>query len=132
MTLTYDDVWSTFLDNYKVNDEDLPQHEQTIYNDIRNAVMMYNNRLRTCLQCNDASETIEGATTQDERLLIAHFLKLVYLNNEKVLYESLYQPISPDVGVRNYSSQMNALETSIEKQEDYVEKFIFNTQVDFL
>lgn len=130
--LTYDDVWSSFLDNYKVNDYDLPTTDQAIYNDIRNAVMLYNNRLRTKFICDDASEVIIGAETEDERLLIAHYIRLTFLMNEKTLYESLYQPIAPDIGVRTNNSQMNSLEKSISRQEDFIEKFIFNTQEDFI
>lgn len=130
--LTYEDVWSTFLDNYKVNDGDVPDDDEAIYNDIRNALMLFNNRMRTEFICDDASETIIGAKTFDERILIAHFIRLVYLVNSKTLYETLYQPISPDVGIRNYRTQMVALENSIKRQESLIESFIFNMQEDFL
>jgi predicted DNA-binding helix-hairpin-helix protein len=132
MIITYDDVWSTFLDNYKVNTVDIPTDEFIIYNDIRNAVMMVNNKLRTKFKADDTSELIIGAETEDDRLIIAHYIKLAYLINEKVVYESLYQPISPDVGVRNYNSQLNSLDKSIARQESYIEYFILNTREDFL
>lgn len=130
--LTYDDIWETFLDNYKVNDEDIPSEISIIYNDIRNAVMYYNNRMRTKFKCNDALETIEGAETEDERLIIAHYLKLAFLNNDLVLYTSLYQPISPDVGVRNYSHQMLNLQKLVDKQIADIDRFILYTREDFL
>lgn len=130
--LTYDDVWSTFLDNYKINPQDLPQDNLTIYQDIRNAVMRFNNRLRTNIQCDDATETIVGAETNDDRLLIGHYIRLAYLINSKTLYETLYQPLASDVGIRNYRTQMSSLETSIKRQEETIEQFIFNTREDFL
>ena len=130
--LTYNDVWSTFLDNYKVDTKDISQTEEAVYNDIKNAVILYNNRMRTNLICDNASETIANAKTDDERLLIAHYIRLVYLKNSKTLYETLYQPISPDVGIRNYRTQMSSLQTSIKDQESMIESFIFNMQEDFL
>lgn len=132
MYLTYDDVWSTFLDNYKINYEDVAQTEEAIYNDIRNAVMMYNNRLRTEFVCDDTSETIIGASTYDDRLLIANYIKLAYLINNKNLYETLYQPIVSDVSLRDNKNQMRELEYSIRRQEDVIEKLIFNTRGGFL
>ena len=132
--LTYDDVWKTFLDNYKVNDADLPSDDnvERIYQDIRNAVMRVNNRLRLRLTCDDAQEVINGASSQDLQLLIAHYIRLIYLINSKTLYESLYQPISQDVGIKNYSTQMASLRTSIERQEAFIESAIFNMSDHFL
>ena len=130
--LTYDEVWSTFLDNYKVNPRDLPQDNPTIYQDIRNAVMQFNNRLRTEAQCDDVTETITGVDTNDDRLLIAQYIKLAYLINSKTLYETLYQPMTADVGLRNYRTQVTSLETSIKRQEETIEKIIFNSREDFL
>ena len=130
--LTYDNVWATFLDNYKVNDEDIPSDDEAIHNDIRNAVMRYNNRMRTNLICDDTSEIIHGASTNDERMLISHYIRLVYLINSKTLYETLYQPISPDVGIRNYRTQMVSLENSINRQESLIESFIFNAREGFV
>lgn len=133
--LTYENVWKTFLDNYMINDADLPSVEEDlerIYQDIRNAVMRTNNRLRTTLVCNDEQEIIEGTNSEDMLFLIAHYIRLIYLINSKTLYESLYQPISQDVGIKNYSTQMTSLRTSIERQEAFIESVIFNMSDDFL
>ena len=132
--LTYDEVWKTFLDNYAVNDADLPSDDnvERIYQDIKNAVMRVNNRLRLRLTCDDAQEVINGANSQDLQLLIAHYIRLIYLINSKTLYESLYQPISQDVGIKNYSTQMASLRTSIERQEAFIESAIFNMSDHFL
>lgn len=132
MSITYDELWATFLSNYKVNDADLPNTDEAIYSDIKNAVRFYNNRMRTKLTLDNDYEVINGAESDDEVLIIAHYLRLVFLINEKTLYESLYQPISPDVGIRNYNTQVNSLENSISRQEEYIEKFILNTREDFL
>lgn len=130
--LTYDDIWMSFLDVYKVNAKDVSQTEDKIYDDIRNGVMLYNNRMRTKFVADDTSETVIGACTYDERLLIAAYIKLTYLNNSKTVYETLYQPISPDVGIRNYNTQINSLSNSIKRQQDYIEDMIFNAREDLL
>lgn len=126
--LTYDEIWMTFLDDYKVNAKDVSQTEEKIYDDIRNAVLKYNNRMRTNFECDDTSETVIGACTYDERIIIASYIKLSYLQNSKALYETLYQPISPDVGIRNYNTQISSLANSIRRQEDKIEDMIFNAR----
>lgn len=130
--LPYDDIWMTFLDMYKVNAKDVSNTDEKIYDDIRFAVSLYNNRMRTRLECDDTSECVKGACGFDTRLLIAAYIKLTYLNNSKTVYETLYQPISPDVGIRNYNTQINSLSNSIKRQEDYIEGMIFNAREDLL
>lgn len=130
--LTYDSVWEAFLDNYKVNDYDLPTSDERIYQDIKNAVRMYNNRLRTKLVANDDTEAVEGTSCEDALHIIAQYIRLIYLQNQKVLLQSLYQPISQDVGIKNYTSQMNAIQTSILNCKTDIEEFIFNTRESFL
>lgn len=130
--LTYDSIWSTFLDDYKVNDADLPQTDERIYQDINNAVRKINNRLRLKLFCNNDIEAVEGTSCNDHLILIAQYIRLIYLNNALVLYTSLYQPISPDVGIKNYSSQMVNLRQAILNQESDIEDYIFNMREDFL
>lgn len=130
--LTYDEIWMAFLDDYKINEKDLPDTDERVYNDINNAVRKFNNRLRTELKCDNVSETVDGTDSEDDLLLIAQYLKLIYLKNQKTLFESLYQPISQDVGIKNYSSQMNALEKSIIRQDEEIDFIILNTRSKFI
>lgn len=130
--LTYDQIWSTFLDDYKVNDADLPQTSERIYQDIHNAVRKLNNRLRLNLICKDDIEAVEGTNCNDHLILIAQYIRLIYLNNAIVLYTSLYQPISQDVGIKNYSSQMVNLREAVLNQESDIEDYIFNMREDFI
>lgn len=130
--LTYDSIWMAFLDNYKVNDYDLPTSEERIYNDIRNAVRQYNNRMQAKLKCNDDIESVEGTSCEDDMHLIAQYIRLTYLNNQKVLLQSLYQPISQDVGIKNYTSQLNAIQNTITNAEDDIDLHIFYSRRSFL
>src|SRR5690606_35292649 len=130
--LLYEEIWMTFLDNYKVNDYDLPTNEERIYNDIKNAVRHFNNRMRTKLVCDNDSLSVEGSDSEDDLHIIAQYIRLIYLQNQKVLLQSLYQPISQDVGIKNYTSQMNAIQNSILNCKTDIEEFIFNTRESFL
>ncbi|MEK4907340.1 hypothetical protein [Niallia sp. FSL M8-0099] len=129
---SYDEIWTTFLNNCKVSDLDLPQTNKAIYESIRNAVMYMNNRLRTDLICDDVKETLNKEITQDHLLILANYIRYIFLINQKTYFENLWQPFSKDVGLKNFSTQLNSLKTSIELQDKTIDRLIMNTEVDFL
>lgn len=129
--ITFNEIWTTFLENYTVEEIDLP-HPDRIPEVIKNALRLLNNRMRTNAVCDFASETVNGLTTDDELILLAHYIKLVQLINSKVFYEKLYNPFSADVGVRNFKTQLDSLNNSIKEQEDLIDRIIYNSMEDFL
>lgn len=129
--ISFDIIWETFLENYRVEDVDLPHPEQ-IPSVIQNALMRLNNRMRTKAICNHASEMVEDLSGEDNLILLAHYIKLVQLVNSKVFYEKLYNPFSADVGVRNFKTQLDSLNNSIKEQEKLIDEIIFNAMEDFL
>ncbi|MEK4824629.1 hypothetical protein NSS71_08720 [Niallia sp. FSL W8-0951] len=129
---SYDEIWTTFLNNCKVSDLDLPQTNKAIYESIRNAVMYMNNRLRTDLICDDVKETLNKEITQDHLLILANYIRYIFLINQKTYFENLWQPFSKDVGLKNFSTQLNSLKSSIELQDKTIDRLIMNTEVDFL
>ena len=73
---TYDQIWQTFLNNIKISDIDLPQTEEKIYETIRNSIMLFNNKMRTEIKADDASEQLDTELSNDYLLLLANFIKL--------------------------------------------------------
>lgn len=130
--LTYDDVWSTFLDNYKTDDIDIPQEEAVIYRYIRNAVLLFNNKMRSSATCDDSTETINAVSTDDEKLIIAQYIRLTLLQHTKDFYEKLLQGFEGDVGFKNFSAQLVSVRESVKEQERKINEFIFNTRESFL
>lgn len=129
--ITFDDIWLTFLNNYKVEDIDLP-HPERIPEIIQDALMRFNNRMRTKAKCDFSNECVVGLTSEDDLLLLAHYIKLIQLINSRVHYESLYNPFAADVGVRNFKTQLDSLNGSIKDQEKLIDEIIFNAMEDFL
>lgn len=134
--ITYDEVWSCFLDNYKVNPSSLPKHQQEIYNDIRNSVRHYNIKMdaldRDKAECMESSEMIIGIDNNDVNLLLlAHFLMLVNLKNSYNLLATTWQVMGADIGTKNFRTQLISLESSIKAQEDKISRFIFDGMEDF-
>ncbi|KON87345.1 hypothetical protein AF332_11250 [Sporosarcina globispora] len=129
---TYDQIWQTFLNNCKVSDIDLPNTPEKIYEQIRNATMHFNNRLRKKIMCDDITETVSEELSEDSLLILAHYIRLLFLVNQKTYFESLWQPFSSDVGLRNFGTQLRSLETSVKEQERTIDTLIMYTEEDFL
>ena len=129
--LTYDCIWESFLENYEVEEIDLP-HQDRIPSVIQNALRLFNNRMRTKAICDNASEMVVGISGEDDLILLTHYIKLVQLTNSKVFYEKLYNPFAADVGVRNFKTQLESLNNSIKEQGKLIDSIIFNAMEDFL
>ena len=129
---SYDDVWELFLNNYKADDTQLPESDDVIYDFIRNAVKLLNNRLDLDIIADDTTETLIGMQDDDELLLTAHYIRLVFLMNDRKYYESLWQPFSTDVGLRNFGTQLTSLKESVREQREMIEEIIRNQMEDFL
>lgn len=129
---SYDTVWQTFLNNCKVSDIDLPQTPDKVYETIKNAVMHFNNRFRTSITCDDVLEQLSEELTEDYLLILAHYIRFIFLKNQKTYFESLWQPFKKDVGLNNFSTQIKSLEISVSEQERTIDRLIMNMEDDFL
>ena len=129
---TFDQIWQTFLDNCKASDFNLPKTNEQIYAQIKNATMLFNNRMRTKLACDTTAEVLNEELNDDHLLILAHYIRLTFLINEKTHYETLWQPFSSDFGLKNFSTQLKTLENSVAAQKATIETMIMNAEVDFL
>lgn len=132
MNTTFDDVWKCFLNNCKVSDIDLPNANEKIHEAIKNATMYFNNRMRTSIQCDTSIETFSEELSEDTLLILANFIRLTFLTNQRTYFESLWQPFASDVGLRNFGTQLNSLKASVQEQEKKIDNLIINTLEDFL
>ena len=129
---TYDQVWTEFLLNYKVDDADLPNSPARIKDHINSAIRMMNNRLRITIVGDDTNELLVGMVNDDELLLLAHYIRLAFLINEKTYYEKLWQPFSTDIGLKDFGTQLRSLDSSVKQQKEFIEQVILNMTEDFL
>jgi hypothetical protein len=129
---SYDDVWQTFLNNCKVSDIDLPQTPEKIYETIRNAIMHFNNKFRTIIVCDDINEELSEELSEDYLLILGHYIRFIFLKNQKTYYETLLQPFQKDIGFKNFTAQMKSLESSVSDQERTIDLLIMNMEEDYL
>lgn len=129
---SYDKLWLTFLNNTKVDDLDLPQTPERIYEVIHNAILHFNNRLRDDLGYNDDLEQLDRELSNDHLIILAHYIRYSFLLNQLTYFQNVWQPFTKDVGMRNFSAQLKSLETSVDRQKETIDSLIMNMQVDFL
>jgi hypothetical protein len=129
---SYDEIYQTFLNNCMTEDINLPKTPEQQYQVIKNATMYFNNKLRTNLSCDDSTETVSEDLSDDHLIILANYIRLTFLINQKTYIESLWQPFSSDVGIKNFNTQIKSLENSISEQKNTIDYLIINTMEDFL
>lgn len=123
---TYDELYELFLTNCQSSELSLPRTTEQMYNIINNAVMLYNNRLRDNLVCNDESETIDRLLVDDQKLIIAHYIRLTILKNTRTFKNSIFTTFTQEIGIRNINAQLSSLRDEIENEEKTIGMLIFH------
>jgi len=129
---TYDDVWTSFMENGQFAEIDLPKSDEKIYSTIQNAVKHFNNKMGTSYKCDNTTETLNVELTDSQLIILAYFIKIIFRKNQLSSFQSLYQPFQADMGFKNYSAQLNSIKASIEDDEETLRKLIMNTEEDYL
>ena len=128
---TYDDVWDSFLINYKTEAINIPTEKDTIHNLILTSVRRMNNKMNIKVTLNYELETVDGLIDDNYLLILAAYIKLLILENEKIYYTTLYQPMNADIGIRNYNATVSSMSEEIKRQEILIQELIFNMGGDF-
>lgn len=128
---TYDDVWDSFLINYKTEAINIPTEKDTIHNLILNSVRRMNNKMNIKVTLDYELETVDGLIDDNYLLILAAYIKLLILENEKIYYTTLYQPTNSDIGIRNYNATVSSMSEEIKRQEILIQELIFNMGGDF-
>ena len=123
---TYDELYTLFTTNGNTVNLMLPKTVDQQYDAIRNAVMLFNNRLRDNLQCNDETEAVNRELSDDEKLVIAHYIRLTLLKNTRTFKNSIFTTFTQEIGVRNINAQLSSLKDDIENEENTIGMLIFH------
>jgi hypothetical protein len=128
----YDEIWIQFLEINKTSEINLPRTDEGKYNAIRSGVRHYNNRLQDLITCDDTVEIINENLNDDKIILIAHYIKLSFLEKQLVDFSTTWNPFSKDVGVKNIQAQISALKDLINFEKATIEELILNSSEDYI
>lgn len=126
MATTYNQVYTNFITNTKMDSIDLPQTNQGKYDLIRNSVMLYNNRFRTSITCDDLTETLSVTLTEDQLLIIGQYMRITCLRNNLTYKNSIFNTFTKEIGVKFIDAQVNKLENEIIDCNNMIDSIVFN------
>lgn len=129
---TYDEIFTEFISITKTDPFNIPTLTPKIHDLIHSAIRHYNNRMRDTLSYNDTAETVDRILNDDELIIIAHYLRFSFLENQLINFTTIWQPFEKDIGLKNYGSQAKSLEVLIDNEKIEIESLINNTQTDFM
>ena len=124
---TYDVIYTNFITNTKMDSIDLPQTAQGKYDIIKNAVMLYNNRFRTSITCDDLTESLNIALTEDQLLIVGQYMRITCLRNNLTYKNSIFNTFTKEIGVKFIDAQVNKLENEIKDCNNMIDFISFNS-----
>ena len=123
---TYDEVYKFFIVNCRTDSLMLPSTPEQQYDAIRNAVLIFNNKLRDTLSCDDDTELFSRKLDGDEILLISHLLRLTVIKNTLTFKNGIFTTFTKEIGVKNINTQLSSLRDEIKMEEESINSIIFN------
>ncbi|MNK45795.1 hypothetical protein D3C87_645660 [compost metagenome] len=129
---TYDEIFTQFLSINKTDPINIPVEDDPKYDMIHNGVHHFNNRMRDELKFDDGTEVLDRLLNFDEIIILTRFMRLTFLENQLTEFSTLYQPFAADIGLKNYQSQVKALESLVERENNKIEGIIDNMQEDYI
>lgn len=135
---TFDEIFTSFLTNCKVSRKLIPTDNEILCEWIDNAVKHYNNMMKQYkddfqypLKADMDMEELNCSLTDDEMLIMANIIKLVFLENEKVSFITRYAVFQKELGINNYNAQANARELAVRSQREEIQNIIINALDDW-
>lgn len=119
---SYDDIFTTFIENTGIDTAKLPTDTNKIHEMIQNAIKHYNVYLKdeSPIIGDNLTETINVNLDNARLLIMAYCIKYVYLENQLVGFEELWSPFQQDVGVKDYRGQIQGREKTLERTKQKI------------
>lgn len=126
MSTSYDTIFTKFIGINKTESINIPTNESKIYEMITNAVDSANNRMRTNYTYDNTEEVVNEVLDIDTILIIAHFIKLNFLENSLTYYVTLMKPFTKEIGLLHYNADVKALESLIANENSRIDEILKN------
>mgnify|MGYP000878505341 FL=1 len=131
MPTSYDTIYNKFLDISKTDNKNLPTTDDGKYGMITTAIDAVNNRIRTDYTYDNELEQVNENLNNDIILLIANYMRLYFLENQKTYYVTMFKPFMKEIGLLHYNTDIKAYETDISLQNGKIDEIIKNMAIDY-
>lgn len=124
----YDEIYSCFLDNCMTEVNNLPSTDEGRYVMIHNACRHYNNVMDSQykIQYNDTTESLDKKLADDELLILAYCLKLIYYKNDLSSFTSTWSMYQKELGFKDYKYQLDGKQYNVEFTKHEICELITN------
>lgn len=122
----YDEIWKNFITICQTDDINLPSSDIAKYECIKSAVKHFNNKVGDIITCDDITETVSEILNGNKLILISHYMRYTFLNNQLILFATTYSPFLKEIGQRNMQSQMSFLNKLVENENIEIDRIISN------
>ena len=123
---TYDEIYTYFITNTKVDDLDLPQTDIGKYNLIKTGLLSYNNKFRTDITADDLVEEVSIILDEDQLMIIGQYMRITTLRNTLSYKNSIFTTFTKEMGVKFINGQVSSLNLEIKECERQIDLIIFN------
>lgn len=129
---SYDIIYGEFIENCSTDDINLPDTNEKKYNAIHSAIKKYNTRQNDSLEYNDLLEEVNRDLKDGEILILSHFLRLSFLENQLIHLSSTYSPFQKEIGIKNYQEASRNFKEMIQSEKNTIEQIIISTTDDYM
>jgi len=133
MATTYEDIYQKFLSIGFYNNAFLPSTDPKIYEFIRAGLNHFNVRMIAEDEAweeiigDDNTESVNRDLTDNEILIIAHYLLLSYYEQALTYTATVLIPFSKEIGTKNVGNQLVSMRDLIANQRKIIAQLIFNS-----
>lgn len=128
---TYDEIWKQFLLINQTENINLPNSDEKIYDVIESAIKHYNTKMKTTITCDNLTEIISVSLEDWKLILLAHFIRLSFCENQLIDFSTTWQPLQKDIGIKNYQEQSRNLKDILSREDDKIDEIYISNYSDY-
>jgi hypothetical protein len=98
-----------------------------MYDIIHSAIRHLNTRINDDITYDDTNEQISRDLLDNELIMIAHYIRLSFFENQLISLTTIWQPFQKEIGIRNYQEQSRNIKELISSEKDIIETIITNS-----
>jgi hypothetical protein len=119
---SYDEFFTQFITISQTDNFNIPNDIEKQYDLIHTAVRKFNSKLKDNLVCDDLMEEVNRDLDDEKILIIAHYLRLTFLENQLIYYVTLWKPFAKELGQVTYKTQVDSLKELIKNEKEEIEE----------
>lgn len=130
---SFDDIYTLFMDNTRVDEYQLPRTPQGMYALLEHGIDQYMTFFDNAKEVDFDRDTemLSVALDKNDAMLINGYMRLKIFQKINDEFVSTYDVLQDDIGIRNYKSQSDARQNLIAEQKREIDEMLLKMSEDF-